>query len=93
MCIRDSDSTVTFTVGSRKLNEVQKTALASGYALYLPENNKEATRHLLFCKADFEQGRIEAVSYTHLDVYKRQLLSSFKTGIALPTLLTEFKTI
>lgn len=57
-----NDSTVTFTVGSRKLNEVQKTALASGYALYLPENNKEATRHLLFCKADFEQGRIEGSS-------------------------------
>ena len=57
-----NDSTVTFTVGSRKLNEVQKTALASGYALYLPENNKEATRHLLFCKTDFEQGRIEGSS-------------------------------
>ena len=57
-----NDSTVTFTVGSRKLNEVQKTALASGYALYLPENNKEATRHLLFCKADFEQGRIQGSS-------------------------------
>ena len=57
-----NDSTVTFTVGSRKLNEVQKTALASGYALYLPENNKEATRHLLFCKADIGQGRIEGSS-------------------------------
>ena len=56
-----NDSTVTFTVGSRKLNEVQKTALASGYALYLPENNKEATWHLLFCKADFEQARIKAL--------------------------------
>ncbi len=53
-----NDSTVTFTVGSRKLNEVQKTALASGYALYLPENNKEATRHLLFARPTLSRAEL-----------------------------------
>lgn len=57
-----SDFTVTFTIGSQKLNQAQKATLASGDALYLPENNKDATRHLLFCKANFEQGRIEGSS-------------------------------
>ena len=56
------DSTVTFTIGSQKLNQAQKATLASGDAVYLPENNKDATRHLLFCKADFEQGKIEGSS-------------------------------
>lgn len=56
------DSTVTFTIGSQKLNQIQKATLASGDALYLPENNKDATRNLLFCKANFEQGRIEGSS-------------------------------
>lgn len=56
------DPTVTFTIGSQKLNQIQKATLASGDALYFPENNKDATRHLLFCKANFEQGRIEGSS-------------------------------
>lgn len=57
-----NDSTVVFTIGNQKLNQVQKWALASGDALYIPENDKEATRHLQYCKANFEQGRIESSS-------------------------------
>lgn len=56
------DPTVTFTIGSQKLNQIQKATLVSGDALYFPENNKDATRHFLFCKANFEQGRIEGSS-------------------------------
>lgn len=54
-----NDPAVVFTVGSQRLNGIQKSALASGYALYIPENNTYVTRHLMYCKADFEQGRIE----------------------------------
>lgn len=54
-----NDPAVVFTVGSQKLNGIQKSALASGYALYIPENNTRVTRHLLYCKANLEVGRIE----------------------------------
>ena len=53
------DPAAVLTIGSQKLNGIQKTALASGYALYIPENNTYVTRHLLYCKANIEEGRIE----------------------------------
>ena len=49
------DPMVEFTVGNRRLNDVQKSVLSSGYALYIPENNREAVRHLQYCMADFGQ--------------------------------------
>lgn len=52
-----ADPTVRFTIGSRQLNEAQKSVLSSGYALYIPENNTCVTRHLQYCRADFEQNR------------------------------------
>lgn len=54
-----NDSTVTFTVGSQRLNEVQKSALASGYALYIPENDTPVARNLQYCKANLEENKIE----------------------------------
>ena len=53
------DPMVEFTVGNRRLNDVQKSVLSSGYALYIPENNREAVRHLQYCMADFERNRMK----------------------------------
>ena len=53
------DPMVEFTVGDRRLNDVQKSVLSSGYALYIPENNREPVRHLQYCMADFEQNRMK----------------------------------
>lgn len=53
------DPMVEFTVGNRKLNDVQKSVLSSGYALYIPENNREPVRHLQYCMADFGQNRMK----------------------------------
>lgn len=53
------DPMVKFTVGDRTLNDAQKSVLASGYALYIPENNREAFRHLQYCMADFGQNRMK----------------------------------
>ena len=53
------DPMVEFTVGNRRLNDVQKSVLSSGYALYIPENNREAVRHLQYCMADFGRNRMK----------------------------------
>lgn len=52
------DPMVEFTVGDRRLNDVQKSVLSSGYALYIPENNREPVRHLQYCMADFGENRM-----------------------------------
>lgn len=53
------DPMVQITIGSKKLDEIQKAALVSGYALYLPEN-KGPLQHLQYCMTDFGQNKIRS---------------------------------
>lgn len=45
-------------VGNRVLDKVQLGILAKGNALYLPENDRPASRHLLYCMADFTRNKL-----------------------------------
>lgn len=45
-------------VGNTVLDKVQLGILAEGNALYLPENKKPASRHLLYCMADFTRNKL-----------------------------------
>ena len=45
-------------VGNRVLDKAQLGILAKGNALYLPENDRPASRHLLYCMADFTRNRL-----------------------------------
>lgn len=54
-----TDPMVELTIGKRTLDENQKFVLASGYALYIPENNLESLKHLQYCMADFKLNRLK----------------------------------
>ena len=45
-------------VGNRVLDKAQLGILAKGNALYLPENDRPSSRHLLYCMADFTRNRL-----------------------------------
>ncbi|RGD28745.1 DUF6047 family protein, partial [Parabacteroides sp. AM17-47] len=45
-------------VGNVKLENEQFRVLSEGHALYLPENDRPASRHLLYCMADFIQHKL-----------------------------------
>ena len=45
-------------MGNRVLDKVQLGILAKGNALYLPENDRPASRHLLYCMADFTRNKL-----------------------------------
>jgi hypothetical protein len=45
-------------VGNTVLDKVQLGILAKGNALYLPENGKPSSRHLLYCMADFTRNKL-----------------------------------
>ena len=69
MCIRDSNNTVASTYWMRKGNFIRFKTLELGYKfkygrVYLKGDNI----------AVFSPFKLWAVSYTHLDVYKRQEL-------------------
>mgnify|MGYP000615149347 CR=1 FL=1 len=50
--------TTSLLVGNRVLDKVQLGILAKGNALYLPENDRPASRHLLYCMADFTRNKL-----------------------------------
>ena len=45
-------------MGNVKLENEQFRVLSEGHALYLPENDRPASRHLLYCMADFIQHKL-----------------------------------
>ena len=45
-------------VGNVRLENEQFRVLSEGHALYLPENDRPASRHLLYCMADFTRHKL-----------------------------------
>ena len=45
-------------MGNVRLENEQFKVLSEGHALYLPENDRPASRHLLYCMADFTRNKL-----------------------------------
>lgn len=45
-------------VGNTVLDKTQLGVLAKGHALYLPENGRPSSRHLMYCMADFTRNKL-----------------------------------
>ena len=74
MCIRDSSDTVKYLISKNAdvnaVDEQGRTALMEAVNAYKLDEIKD----LVDNGADINKADNKAVSYTHLDVYKRQLL-------------------
>ena len=69
MCIRDR----ILIVDDSQLNrEILSCMLEDKYNICEAENGKQAVEILERCHKDFKLVLLDPVSYTHLDVYKRQ---------------------
>ena len=53
-----------------------------------PSRVERAIRHAI--ELAWDRGNVETVSYTHLDVYKRQVQGSFSTGLQVRFFLENF---